>query len=810
MNLIRFNNQLKLAVQSLRQAKGFSGAIVLTLSLTLACFFVVMSLVSSYFVKPLNVENETRLVIVEQDNVYEDMNSPGYQSFQSIEHWYKNNQVFEKAAAVISGQKIIRNLPGQPKVEVTFASDEYYSLFKMPILLGRHTDAVSHLGEKRQEVVISYNFWQKYFDGENTVIGKTIQTNDAQFTIVGVVEKGFSDPFMFNKGKGQIWFKFSADNRYYNEENPSPWYNLFGTLKLVGVLKEGETISSAQAQLHQSLLAIKAQWKEAFPNIVDLVPIVTSFRKAELGDNNYLAILLFAGVVGLVLIALLNVSNLFVSRAVVKHKQLALQAVLGAKRRVIFQSILLETSVLMVLSVVIALFLAAWGIKLFKSLGMGFLPLVSSLSLDFMVLASALLCCVVFAWLFSWVSSRLINFSQLRSQVQSSGKGAVSQISGKTVKVMIAVQLFVASCLVIGSTMVLSKSLETLHRPLGSDIDNLYAVQIYVPGLDEELSARYKYIELYRQALYQIEGVTKVGHGGSPVEYNIRASTVTDMSGKESVFIPQAWVGQDYFDMTGLKIIEGRTFSEAALRGEKHEFLVTKAVNDLLKPGGSLLGEKFLSFDPDNPVEVVGITENFNHPKSFGKHRGRHFWWASQAYAFPYIVKMEEGKVLNRELVFQAAHTVDERAGLWRLTDFEKEYDLMTYMERITRNLCIMLALFTLFLAGIGIYGVLSYNLGLRRYELGIRMALGAKNKKLYKQLYQDTIVPLAVAFGCAVTLCVLGYRLFGKQVQDYMLLNPLWLSGVCIGILGFALFATLYPMSKVLRAKPMASLRQE
>ncbi|ESP94205.1 MULTISPECIES: ABC transporter permease [Pseudoalteromonas] len=810
MNIIRFSNQLKLAIQSLRQAKGFSVAIILTLSLTLACFFVVMSLFSNYFIKPLNVEHEERLVIVEQDNVFADKNSPGYQSFQSIEQWYKTQQVFEKAAAVSTGQEIVTNLPGQPKLDVTYATDEYYELFRVPVMLGRHIANVQVLDEKVQEVMISYQIWQRYFDGSEQAIGQSLTMEGMQFTVVGVVGQNYTDPFMFNDGKAQIWFKFSADRRYFREEDPSPWYNLFGTLKLIGVLKPGETNATAKTHLHQSLQEIKAQWVEGFPNIVDLVPIVTSFRKAELGDNNKLAILLLAGVTGLLLIALLNVSNLFVSRAVVKHKQLALQAVLGAKRRVLFQSILLETSVLMTASVLVALFLAAWGIKLFVSLSTGFLPLISDLSLDSTVLLSALLVCVLLAWLFAFITSRLINFTKLRAQIQSSGKGAVSQVSATTVKMMVAVQLFLASTLVIGATMVLSKTLETLNRPLGSKTENFYAVHLFIQDMEESIAERYRFIEAYREALYKIDGVAKVAHGSSPVQYNTRASTVTDMAGNESVFIPQAWVGMDYFDVTGLKIIEGRTFSEAAMRGEKHEFLVTKAVNDLLKPGGSLIGETFMSFDPDNPVEVVGITENFNHPRSFGRHQGRHFWWASQPYAFPYIVKMEEGKSLSRETLFTAARSVDQRTGIWRLTNLEKEYGLMTHMERITRNLCILLALFTLVLAGVGIYGVLSYNLGLRRYELGIRMALGAKSKRLYRELFQDTIVPLALAFVLAVLLCVVGYTFFVEQISDYMLVNPLWLTAVSTGIAVFALFATLYPMSKILGAKPMASLRQE
>lgn len=808
MNLARLVSQIKHSALSLKQAPGFTSAIMLTLSLTLACFFVVMSLFSSYFVKPLGVDNEARLVVVEQDNVYSDKNSPGYQSFGSIIHWFKTQNNFDRVAAINTGEDVIMTLPGQPKLNMTFASNDYYDLVNMPLALGRYLSEQAHFEEKSNEVLISYALWQKYYNGNENVLGQTISDVNASYTIVGVVGKHFSNPFMVNRGRGDLWFHFSSDLRNYGER-PSAWWNLFGNLRLIGELKAGETNASTQAYLHQKLLDIKSQWKAEFDEVDDIVPIVTSFREKELGGNDDLAIFMLAGVVSLVLIALLNVSNLFISRAVVKHKQLALQAVLGAKRGVIFSAILVESSLLMLGSVLIALFFAAWGIKLFKFLSLGHLPLVNTLSLDSTVMLSAIISCALLAWLFAFVTSRLINFNQLRQQIQSSGKGAVTQIKSSTIKLMIALQLFLATSLVLSATMVLNKTLQTLNRPLGSDVDNLYSVHFFLRAPELTPAERFDYIEKIRNVINQIPHVTQVGHGDSPVNQGIRSSTVKDMSGQETVFIPQIWVGRDYFDVTKLKIIEGRTFSEAAMRGEKHEFLVTKAVNDLLKPGGSLIGEKFLSFDPENPVEVVGITENFNHPKYFDLHQGRHFWWASRAYGYPYIIRMEKGSTLDREQLLQRVREIDERIGLWKFHVLEDEYAKMVHMERITLGLCLTLAMFTLVLAGIGIYGVLSYNLGLRRYEFGMRMALGAKQKRLYQLLLNDTLVPLLLAFALAIAVTLGAYSVFKESLAPWLLLEPIWLAGMATGILVFALFATLYPMTKLLSAKPMAALKQ-
>ncbi|WP_105189471.1 ABC transporter permease [Pseudoalteromonas sp. T1lg48] len=801
---------IKMALASLRQAPGFVAASVSTLAITLACFFVVMSLFSSYFVAPLNVEQESRLVIVEQDNIYPDYNSPGFQSFQSVLHWYKTQTSFSRHALVNSGEDVISNLPGKPRIPMTFASDDYYELFRVPLALGQYMSAQQRVEEPLDEVLISYDFWQRYYGGDDGVIGQTLIKLDKHYRIVGVVEKDYQDPYMFNRGDNQLWFKFSADTRYFNDENPSAWWNLFRGMKLVGVLKPEATKESVEAELYQRIQDIKAQWRAEFNELKDLKPIVTPFRQAELGDNDDLAVMLLAGVIALVLIALLNVSNLFIARAVAKHKTLALQAVLGAKRKALFTSILAETFVLMASAVAVALFIAAWGVKLFKWISAGHMPLVHTVGIDLTVVTSALVLCTLFALLFAWITSRLINFNQLRSQVQSSGKGAVSQISMRTVKWMIAIQLFLATGLVIAATMVLHKSVETLQRPMGSRVDNLYQTLVYIEQNRDELAKRYDDLQLFLAAAQQIPGVKAVTHGESPVDRGKRASTIKDMSGKDSIFIPQAWVGRDYFEFTGLKIIEGRTFSEAAIRGEKNEFLVTKAVNDLLKPGGSLIGEKFYSFDPANPVEVVGITENFNHPKFYHEDLGRHFWWPARPYAFALLIEMEPGRMLDRETVFQAMQEVSNRAGIWSFKSLEEQHAAITHLDKVTLVLCSVLGLFTLVLAGIGIYGVLSYNLKLRRYELGMRMALGAKRNLLYRQLIKDTIMPLVIAFTLALALSLGGYLLFQQSVMLWLSLNPLWLLLVSSGIIVFALTSVIWPMRQLIRDKPMAALKQQ
>ncbi|MFY8326886.1 ABC transporter permease [Pseudoalteromonas sp. ZZD1] len=814
--LTKTRSQLHLAWASLMNAPGFVTAVVSTLALTLAALFVVLSLVNSYFLKPLDVFDENRMVVVEQSLTYDDYDAVGFQSYQSMVHWIKNNQSFEQAFMMNAAENIFLNLDGQPKKDVLYVGGEYFELLHTPFLLGRGFKKGETLEEVDNSVVISEKFWKEHFNSDPNVIGKPLKTaseieGDGHI-ITGVVAANFSPPYMIKAGSVDVWYPSSADRRFFhNDDWQSPWTNTFRNLKLIAVLKPGVTTSQVKTDLKAQIDTIKSEWLNN-GGITDVNPVVTPYREVELGNNDDLSLMMLAGALGLLVIAVLNVSTLFFSRALAQHKTLALQAVLGAKRKTLFNSILLQSLILMSISVSIALFLSVWGIRLFKVLAEGRLPLVNSLTVDINLVLIAIVMCIALAYIFSIITAYLINYKTLNQQMQNSGKGGVSQVSGRTVRLLIGVQMFVAALLVSFSVMVVSKSLETINRPLGSDTENLYFAQLFQVNNDATLAERYEQIKQYQKVLQNSEGIKDVALGQSPVSPRQNANTLTDVEGKSSIFFPSQWVGPDYFDLVNTKILAGRTFSEQAMRGETNELLVSISVAKWLLPDQEytdIIGKSYQGLE-DKMFEIVGVTEDFNHPKYYDESFGRHMWWPAQPWSYMFVIETEPSVELTSKQVLNLLRKANSHLTLWQFRDLQQEYDGLLYMSRLTLVLCCTLALFTLLLAAIGIFGVLSYNLGLRRYEFGIRMALGAKKARLFKLMSKEAVLPVLIGFILALSVMIAGYHSLQEQLVSWLILDVrLQLMAWFITLI-IAMFACFRPLLLLIKAKPMAALRNE
>ena len=806
----RIGAQFNLAFQSLRQAPGFVFSVVTTMAFTLAIVFIVVSLVNTYFIRPLNVHDEQNLYVIEQRVTTDTDVYDGYQSYKGIIHWMRTQQSLDDAAVISPADIMITSLPGEPRAIATFASPDYYKLFKVPLVLGQGFDSKLAFDATSHNVLISEQMWIRYFDRSDQVLGKTLVTqNGNTYTITGVVSADFEPPYMFYNGKTDIWLHFSENPRTFNERD-NQWNSTYRSLKIVGTAKPELTQRDILADFDKSIKSIKEEWLAGYPNVTDIAPIVTPFRTVELGDKGHLSLFLLAGTLGLLLIAILNVSNLLLSRALAQHRNLALQAVLGAKRRTLFISILAQTFLLMMASMASALFMAAWGIRGFKQLTLGKLPLVSSVSIDYKVVTVAFIICALLAYLFALISASLVNFGELRKQLQMSGKNNGQTLSASKTRLLVGSQVGLATALILVTAFSLSKTHETLNRPLGNDVKNRFTSSLFIPNEETLLSATEsaKKRERLKQYLLALPQIKTVSLGRSPVRRTTNSSTMTNAQGVESIFVPQARVGADYFEQEGMNILAGRTFSDAAMREDTYEALVSHSMAKLLEPDGDVIGKTYTGLNQQ--YTIVGVTEDFNHPNSFYKDLGRHIWWAFGPYGYIFIVEFEEGASLDRENLLDLLRKHDKRFMIWEYMSLEQELKHMRHIDNITLYASYLLAAFTLMLACVGIFGVLSYNLNTRRFEFGLRMALGAKAGHLYRLLARDVLVPITIGASLATTLTLSILSYYQEQLTLWLSYSPLFAIPAVLLTLLCAALSGYWPMHKVLKHKPMHALRNE
>ena len=804
--------QFALAFQSLRKTPGFVLSVVMTMSCTLAVVFVVASVVNAYFIRPLKVLDEQNLYVVEQQVQTEAGTHTGYQSYKGIVHWMRTQQSLDKAAAISPANVTLMGVPGEPNVVSTFASAEYFTLFEVPILFGRGFEPGTAFDQARDEVLISERIWAKHFERAEDVLGKTLMIQGGKtFSIVGVVKDDFAPPYMFFDGKSDIWMLFGNDPRFFNDgEWDNPWDNTYGSLKIIGIAKPGLQQQDIFADFDASIEAIRPEWLAGYPMAQDIAPVVRPFRTVELGDKGHLSLFLLAATLGLLLIAILNVSNLLLSRALAQHRTLALQAVLGAKRRTLLISIFAQTLLLMLSSVLLALFMAAWGVRGFKHLTAGQLPLLSTVQIDGLVVLLALAVCLLLAYLFAWVSASLVDFSALRKPLQQSGKNTGQTLSSTKTRLLVGCQMGIATALILVAAFSLGRTHDTLSRPLGNQVENRFNLVLFIPGENFELSATeiVERRQRMQQHLSLLPQVRRVSLGNSPVIKNISASTLIDAKGVETVYLPQSWVGHDFFEHAGMEIIAGRTFSDAAMRGESLEMLVSEATATLLDPKGDVLGKVYTGHG--EKYEIVGITENFNHPNHYHRDQGRHLWWPMGAVGYSFMVEFKGGAAIERWAMLDYVRQQDERFFLWEFTPLEDELAQILHIDKIALYGSYLLAGFTLALACVGIFGVLSYNLNMRRFEFGLRMALGTKTSRLYRLLARDILMPLLLGTGLAAGITLALLLSLADSLQLWLSYSPVFAVPAVLLSLLFAILCGLWPMRTVIKRQPMHALRNE
>lgn len=212
----------------------------------------------------------------------------------------------------------------------------------------------------------------------------------------------------------------------------------------------------------------------------------------------------------------------------------------------------------------------------------------------------------------------------------------------------------------------------------------------------------------------------------------------------------------------------------------------------------------------DENYTVVGVTEDFHHPLYDSEDQGRRYWWPAFPYSMSLLIEMEPGYSLNQEKALELYREVHPNASVWKFLDLEQEYDKLLYLDTVTLWVCIILAVFTILLAGVGIYGVLSYNLEARRYEFGIKMAVGAKVSHLYKLLAKETILPLVLGVVLALVISIAVYFALQESLNTWLRFD---VTLVAIGVmftLAVALIASFRPLNRVIKSEPMKALRNE
>jgi len=812
MNL--FIYQLKQAFLSLKQKPGFVFGVVSTMGITLGALLCVLTLNYLLLVEPLPYPEQDRLFVAEHQIIGAANEEKGKSfSYPGLVHLYKSKAAFEQAAMMTYGQSVIISHNSQPLVNTAYVTPELHHILASPMALGRVFDNSEALNTNNPVALLSYNTWQQDFDGSADILQQKVNLSGVSYRIVGVLAKNFVEPALSGIGREtQVWLPWD-----YNQEGEWRRQN-FGevsdNLMFIGLLKKG--VSSLQAQQLITPL-VNELWQEGVAAddffkgwSVDMR--VRPVKNVMLGNSESIAVMLLAGVLGLVFIACANISNLLMARTAEKQRELAIQAAIGATKKDLFIAMFAEAGLLMFMSISLALVIAKSGFYIMQQYLAAVLPRVNELSLSLITFGCAILITIVFALFFAKLSTGMINYRALNSKLQNSGKGSGLQVSKKTRQVLIASQVALATVLVFANFSLLKGAVKTINAPIGFSTTNISTLNLNFSSTD--FPSHKEAVQMMAEVMDKLAAlpqVQSVAQGSSPLE-GYYVSALNNLVNNERYTPYFKRVGHRYFSMIDQEIVQGDNFTIADRRDGANVIIVNQAFAKQLKADGNVLGLQISTGAPD-PLKIIGIVKDITIPgdsstDADGSGAPR-VYGPNGLGGKSFLLKLKPDQSVNREQLGKLLAEVDSRYSVFSFSSADDMLTQSLFTEITTAITTTALALITFFLAGLGLYGILSYSTQMRRLELGTRMAVGAKRYDLILLVIKDNMKPIIVGVFFSLVILLSVYLSFSAELSSFisMQLAPMFVATTLL-ISTLSVFACYLPLRKFINFPAINSLR--
>lgn len=748
---------IRTAWQSLKLRPLFSLGIITTLLLTFGILLVVFNMHHVLLVKALPYEDQDRLFVA-VSNVYEDghLKNQDWSSYPALEHVVKNAKQGTIALANYH-EEIVTNIEGFPMLRVTDTVPQYFSMLGVDFAMGSGFAQNLALNDREPVAVISYQTWEDVFAKDPQILTRKITINEVSFTIVGVTSSSFIEPALFRAGAHtNIWLPWEFNT--WEADVRENWVSLSDQIKMFVKLSPGQTSYDMQHQLN-TLIGNKFRQETAgSPHLKNGSYSFTlrSLKDYLVSDSLGSVWLFIAGSIALAVIALINVSNLLLARATEQQRNLAIKATLGATEKKIFTGLLVENTLLTgisgVLSIVFAYFLT---LEIQQSM-QGKLPRIQELSLTWSTIVFAVIIVFFIGFIFTFLVTKSIRHDELISMLKSSGKGSGLQVSTRMRKILVVSQIALAAPILVATSNLVVESVKEVFKEPGFEVENRYYANLNTVFNSSPSAERVPLINEIKEKLLELPQVTRVSNSNFLPMMSNRWTTslqLTDGS-NEKITTYTNLVDEQYFPLMGIDLLQGNNFTKEEIQTYKSSsVLINKSLADKLTSDGSDIIGKYISWSPGGPYRdflVIGVVEDIQVPNTPAVDR----IYLSRFSNFRFMIETKPGTSLSRQEFLDTVQQVSGAFYIYEYNSVSSLYDALTINNKFIAGVSVLLSLLTVLLASIGIYGVLSYDIDLRRYEIGVRMAIGASHKKIAAMIYKENLTLFLL--GALVSLLII------------------------------------------------------
>ncbi len=820
-------HDLRFGARMLLKQPGFTLIAVLTLALGIGANTAIFSVVNAVLLRVLPYQEPDRLVQIFQ-RYYP---RPGMDRMSvapaNFIDWQAETQSLEACAAYRLTNFNLSGEQSPERVRAAHTSAHLFAVLNVAPLLGRTFQDGEDNPSREAVTVLSHGLWQRRFGGDQAIIGQTIKANSQPYTVVGVMPPGFRFPIGWLNSEVELWVPLVFDSGEKHNRAAT-------TLEVVARLRPGIRLEQAQA----SLDLLTRRLEQAYPE-TNKDWGANVFPLTERGVIGYRPLFLFLWLaVGVVLlIACANVANLLLARGMERHKELTIRAALGAPRWRLIRQLMTESMLLSSLGGCLGLLLALWGVDLLATLAPSArLPELQQIGLNLRVLTFSLGLSVITGFLFSLLPAFTLASFSLRDALHEGGRGTSDSPRRNRLKAALVVgELALTLMLLMCAGTVFRSFQKYMNVEPGFVAENVLSMRFALPLERYQQAPQWAaFFERVEEEVKAIPGVVTAAVGsGAPMEggddilrYQI-AGRPAPNSAKPQVVTGYHRVSPDYFRALGIKLRRGRYLNAADADGAPRVALVNEAFVRREFPDQNPIGEKITLLGDVNRsareeggqplVEIVGVVAEI---KDYSFYQT-----APPAIYVPVRQDPQRTMSLLVKTAADPASLLPEiRRRLLKLDPDQPAFNIRTLEQIVSDNhallrfntlLLAVFAALALVLSVIGIYGVIAYAVSQRTKEFGIRLALGAHPRDIFKLVLRKGLgLSLAgVALGVAAAfpaLKLLARALKASMNLDLIGSGPLLFVAVCSALMLVALLACFIPARRATKVDPMIALRCE
>jgi predicted permease len=822
-------SDLKLALRQLRKSPGFALTAVLTLALGIGATTAIFTLVYDVMLRPLPFPRADRLVTMEEKvaewaNIYPTlpMNANHFTFWQQHSHSFDAMAVMQQYALPFdpAGQGAAGDNNRPLQVGVLSATPGIFAALQTQPQLGRAFTTAEAQPGHANVAVLTYDFWREQFDCDPNVVGKNILLSGFPYTVVGVM------PASFHMPATQTIASTTDENRpvslgvviplAFSKERLA---EEMGDLNYFGLarLKPGVTIGQATEELDalQHSIAVNLPASEKATLAAALKP----WQEQLVGSNRAPLLILLAAVAALLLVGCVNIANLLLARAVGQRQQMAVAAALGARRREMLRMAMRETVVLAAVGGGLGVLLAATLIPAMQRYLPPALDFRGALHLDWAGAGCALLLSTLATLLAGaapvWMVSRTAPQKVLHSESRLASE---SRGSRRVRRTLVSVEVAVSVALVLLTGLLTASLVKLMNVDRGFTAEHTLTATVDLPG--QQYPDTQHREQFYRNVLGQLDALPGVEHAAITNSLPLTGDDWGDMvrvpgDNRTWTQLPLEsirWVSSEYFSAIQLRLMAGQVFTPSDWG--RNVAVVTVKTAKTLWPGKNPVGQTFVfaGRDDEKPFTVVAEvgdarTVSLAEPDPMLIYVP--YWYRCDDSA-GLVVRTRQDPAAMAEAIRKTIWSVDRGVPVPQVRALGGLVADSVANRRFEMDLLLLFAASALLLAGLGVYGVVTYSVVQRYREIGLRMALGAQRSNVYRLVLLDGLLPVAVGAFAGVAIAFVSARMVGSLLFGVSPYDP-WLSAGAVGVLLAAgTTACLLPARRAAGVEPMEALRSE